>query len=477
MARFNIPTVGTKTVNLAGGEAYKESPELELVSILLTSFAQDKFYRSANSELKVLEQLLLNNGHKFGKFAAKAAVYARNEFGMRSISHVVAGLLANLISGTSWGKDFYKAVVRRPDDMMEIFSYYKSIGGNHPTNAMKKGFAAAFDKFDAYQLAKYRAADKEVSLVDIVNLVHPTPTERNKGALNDIVRDRLRAKDTWESMKSKEGKEGQGDTWRILLSEGRLGYFAVLRNLRNIAREAPDMVGDACEQLTDEDRIKGSLVLPFRLYTAYKEISKSDIPSTIATKIMIALSSAIDISLSNVPKFEGSTAVVLDESGSMTWESNRGVLPCEIGALFAVVLAEANESDLYMFAGRARKVNINPLDSTMGIVKQFRFKGGGTNFKSIFPTFKSRYDRVIVLSDMQGWMGHNSPVYEVNKYKNLYQCNPHIYSIDLTGYGTLQFPEHNTYCIAGFSDKIFDLMKLLEQDKNVLINTINNVEL
>ena len=45
MARFNEQSVGTKTTNRAGGRAFKQTPELEMVSILLTSFANDQFYR------------------------------------------------------------------------------------------------------------------------------------------------------------------------------------------------------------------------------------------------------------------------------------------------------------------------------------------------------------------------------------------------------------------------------------------------
>lgn len=47
-----------------------------------------------------------------------------------------------------------------------------------------------------------------------------------------------------------------------------------------------------------------------------------------------------------------------------------------------------------------------------------------------------------------------------------------MYSIDLAGYGTLQVPEKDVYCLAGFSEKIFDLMMYLEEDKNALLNTI-----
>ncbi len=44
MSKFNTTLTGTtKTTNYAGGDAYKQSSELELVSILLTSFVTDTF--------------------------------------------------------------------------------------------------------------------------------------------------------------------------------------------------------------------------------------------------------------------------------------------------------------------------------------------------------------------------------------------------------------------------------------------------
>ena len=81
-------------------------------------------------------------------FAAKAAVFARREYGMRSITHVLAGHLAKHSAGQEWAKEFYNQIIRRPDDMLEITAYYKAKGGNNLPNAMKKGFARAFDKFD-----------------------------------------------------------------------------------------------------------------------------------------------------------------------------------------------------------------------------------------------------------------------------------------------------------------------------------------
>lgn len=202
MSRFNQNSEGTKTVNLAGGQAYSQTPELELVSILLTSFANDQFYKSANDTFDRLKELVRICDKQF---VAQAAIYARTQFGMRSITHVVASELAKHISGEKWAKDFYSAIVYRPDDMMEIISYHTSKNGKIP-NSMKKGIAKAFNKFDRYQLAKYRGEGKGFKLIDVVNIVHPVPVEKNADAINALVKGELKSFDTWETELSKAGQ-------------------------------------------------------------------------------------------------------------------------------------------------------------------------------------------------------------------------------------------------------------------------------
>ena len=75
---------------------------------------------------------------------------------------------------------------------------------------------------------------------------------------------------------------------------------------------------------------------------------------------------------------------------------------------------------------------------------------------------------------MQGWVGYHSPAAEFTAYKKRHDCNPYIYSFDLAGHGSMQFPENKVCALAGFSDKIFDVMSLLEQDRKALINVIKN---
>lgn len=455
---------------MAGGLAYSQSPELELVSILLTSFANDTFYKSADDTFGRLISLIIDCDKEF---VAKAAVYARKQFGMRSISHVVASELAVHIQGKEWAKKFYTAIINRPDDMGEILSYHTAKNGKIP-NAMKKGFAKAFDNFSKYQLAKYRGEGKGFKLIDVVNLVHPVPVEKNAEAINALVKGELKSFDTWESELTKAGQtatsedekaEFKKDVWVNLVKEKKIGYFALLRNLRNIIEQAPEVMPDALKMLVDENLIKKSLVLPFRFTTAFEEITKIN-NGQIVRSVLMALNTALDISVANVPKFDGDTLVVLDVSGSMAGR------PAQIGALFSAVLIKSNNADFMTFSDNAHYRNVNPIDSTITIANSLKFASGGTNFHAIFKTANKKYNRIIILSDMQGWKGYDTPVADFNLYKQSTGANPFVYSFDLNSHGSMQFPEQNVFALAGFSEKVFDVMKLLEQDKKALVNTI-----
>lgn len=118
MSKFNQSAATTnKTTNLAGGEGFVMTPELELVSALLTSFLEDKFYESGAKRQSRIESLV---DKVDPLFAAKASIFARTEFGMRSVSHVVAGHIAGTVKGEQWTKRYFDRVVYRPDDMMEL---------------------------------------------------------------------------------------------------------------------------------------------------------------------------------------------------------------------------------------------------------------------------------------------------------------------------------------------------------------------
>lgn len=498
MSRFNVGTKqlaaealeAQKTVNLAGGEAFTQSAELEVASILLTSFVQDQFYRKASDTLDRLRALLPKVRPTF---AAKAALYARNTAGMRSITHVVAAEVAARVKGQPWVAPFLSAVFRRPDDMSETVAYYlsrygkaKEVAGRtrqRPLpNSLKRAIRQALErKFDAYQLAKYRGEGKAIKLVDLVNLTRPS--SKVNPALEALMKGTLKATDTWETKLSQAGqtdgdeeqkKTLKGEAWEQLLSDGKLGYLALLRNLRNIIEQAPASVGKAVQRLTDEQAIRKALIFPFQYLKAREEISALGDANRFG--VVQAIDRAMDIAMSNVPAFDGRTAVFFDISGSMEGK------PAELGWMFAaaIIKANVNSADLYVFNTHARLATVNRAQSLGQVAQDLKRAypaGGGTNFDVAFQQAHAAYDRIFILSDMQAWVTGRTPRTALEAYKARTGANPRIYSFDLAAYGTLQFPEARVFAVAGLSEKVFELIAALEEDPQALVHRIEQVPL
>ena len=520
MGKFNSKVVSkNETKNLAGGSAYKLTTKSEIASMIMTSLLQNQYYESDSSRIERLKELFDKLEDK--QFIAKAALYARNEHGLRSISHLCTGIISQL-SGLPWLSSYYEKIVRRVDDMNEIISYIyseqdKDNKKHKLPSSLKKGFALAFNKFDGYQLAKYKNENKEVKLLDIVNLVHPKPTEKNKDALSKLMKQELKQTETWnaklveatkdikaETKEEKEQlkKEAKKNVWKEFLDKDtKVEYFALLKNLRNIEQTGDlTLVDKACELLTDEYKIKQSKVLPFRYLQAIKQIDYN-------RAYVIALSKALETCLNNVPKFKGKTLIALDVSGSMRnavsylsnersnkYTNHQSITMLEIGQLFASAIYKTSDSDIITYTTEANYVqDVNPLDSLFTISSKLGVANGGTNANSVFELItimKKKYDRIILLSDMQSWeqdygsnyyWGQEGPKGLCKDFWNKYrrEVNPEckLYSFDLTGNGTSLFPEKSTFNLAGISDKIFDIMVKLDENQNAFIDEIECVQI
>ncbi len=527
MSKFNESVVAEKTtVNYMGEKAVKYDSKLKLVTLLLTSFVDDSYYEKQPDMLNRLQSVINKCD---AKFVAKSAIYARTVFGMRSITHVVAALLAKKLSGEVWSKNFYDKVIHRPDDMLEIISYYfgncsdaatkNKRGKKAITKAMQKGFQLAISRFDKYAIAKYRGDGKKVKMIDVVNMIHVTPNQKNEEALKLLVANDLSSFDTWEVELTKAGQRATNDeekaefkkeAWAKLLSEKKIGYFALLRNLRNIIQQAPEYIDKALELLVDKRLISKSLVLPFRYLSAYEEISKLQTTGVFekdgfdTKKVLKAIEDAILISVDNMPTLLGKTIILSDNSGSMRGDGGGSSLvsrlsntkTSDIANLFAMLYWMKSDNTLVGIFGD--NLSHPKLDRGKGLFDNFKIIdevgrniGGGTEH-GIFVMFdrlineKIIADTIVIFSDCQigsdcKWYGvghgtrHDYFMKLFSAYKNI---NPNFrcYSVDLKGYGTTVF-DGSVIKISGWSEKIFDIMKFAEQDKNALIHEIEKIEL
>ena len=247
--------------NFMNEDAFLLKPKEELVSTVMTTFLQNSYYESEDEIVKRIKDLV---DKVDPLFAAKLAIYARNDGNMRSVSHLVSALLAKHTSGTDWGKRFYNKIMVRPDDLSEIVSAYASLNGmglneiQKIPNAMKKGFKEALERLDAYQIDKYKMQNREVSLIDLVRLFHPKGNEKNAEAYKRLVngesladlytskvfeKEMTKAGQVTKDATQEEKDEAKREAITAVLDNVKgMPVMNLLRNLRNILLYAPDKV-------------------------------------------------------------------------------------------------------------------------------------------------------------------------------------------------------------------------------------------
>lgn len=458
MSKFNKKN-SNKTINIAGGLALKHSPEMELIVSVLSTFLEDKFYEKGEERMERLQKLI-----KLVKpeFVAKLAIVARNDFHLRSVSHLLIGELSKIHRGDNLVSKTLVKIAERPDDLIEVVCYL----GKPIPKQIKVGITKALQGFSRYQMSKYKSEGKECSLVDLFNLVHPKPkTEERVKLFSDLMTGKLKNTETWESRLS--SGEDKMKVWKDLILEDKIGYMALLRNLRNISEQADKTTIDmTCSMISDRDRVKKSKQLPFRFYNAYENVSNQN--------MLQAISEAMDYSLDNVPKIDGETLIGIDCSGSMSGD------PIKKASIFASALLKANNADVILYDTSIKEFKFLRQEPILTLSQRIQKEamGGGTETSLVFQyayNSNKKYDRIIILSDNESWVEYRG----VNDYQKQYrQINPnvYVYAIDIQGYGTKDISGEKVYHLTGWSEKMFDFMKWIEKE-NQLVDFINMKEI
>jgi 60 kDa SS-A/Ro ribonucleoprotein len=532
---FNFKTKAKDvTTNHVGAKAFKMTPEMALYSAVATSTLSDSYYEKAGEHLTRLQTLI---GQNDPEFVAKLAVYAREQMYMRSVPLVLAIELAKNSTGNNLVSRTLTRTIQRADELTEALAFYqvsneRTSGAkklNRLSKQVQKGLAGAFNKFDEYQFAKYNRKDTTVKLRDALFLVHPKAINGDKQAIFDkIATDTLATPYTWEVELSVLGQQKFEDPnqraqafaakWEDLVMSNKLGYMAILRNLRNILTDGSDAAFEvALETIEDKHKVLKSKQLPFRFLSAYAEIEKlktadnsvenSDIKQnksdlTKITKALQAIEKAVIYSVDNLPNIGGKTLILSDNSGSMRGDAGGASLvsamskrtTADIANLFAALYhAKASDTMIGLFGDRLVTPKIDAQSTVFDTFKILdtaaQTCGPGTEtgiFTMLEQLIKEKImvDRIVIFSDCQigkgcNWYDTNNR--RANDFDALFQkykaINPQVmtYSINLKGYDTTVFNE-NVMTVSGWSDKIFTMIAALEKGSSV-VEEIMNIEL
>lgn len=235
---------------------------------------------------------------------AAIAIEAREQMKLRHVPLLIVREMARLATHRELVASTLARIIQRPDELAEFLAIYWKDKKQPLSAQVKRGLAAAFQKFDAYSLAKYNR-DGAIKLRDVLFLCHAKPKDEAQAATwKQLIDGTLSVPDTWEVSLSAAGKEGDKKTiWERLLAEGKLGALALLRNLRNMQQAQVSM--EAIKAALGS--MKAERVLPFRFIAA----------ATYAPTLEPQLEAAMFRCITDKAKFSGATVLLVDVSGSM----------------------------------------------------------------------------------------------------------------------------------------------------------------
>jgi hypothetical protein len=394
-------------------------------SVMANMLWEDQFYEDGQSiatriQEEVAEVLKQKDG---ANKLVEIAYEARTQMKLR---HVPLLLLVSLIRAKTKAAravvaDAITRVVQRPDEMGELLAlYWRGEDGKQkkqPLAAqMKKGLGAAFQKFDAYTLAKWNSDSASIKLRDVLFLIHAKPkgatlrytkAERLAKVERELSPDeqlykkladkKLESPDTWEVALS--AGADKKETFTRLLKEEKLGAMALLRNLRNMQQSGVDI-----ETIREGLRkMKVERVLPFRFITAARY----------APTLEPELEESMLKCLGDHEKLTGKTVLVVDNSGSMDAKvsGKSEIMRNDAACALAMLLREiCDEVQVVVFSTEAVLVPPRRGFALRDVILKATPHGGTNTHNALQLAAKEGYDRCIVITDEQSHQTITGPM-------------------------------------------------------------------
>lgn len=477
-----------------GAAGYARTPRAELFLAAVTEMAEDKFYESAEQRQARISKLVKTVIAEVGGWTwiCELVTWLRKEAGMRSASIIVAAeaVAAGPEKCLPTKRDLVSVACQRADEPAEFLGYWLANKGRKLPAAVKRGIAdAAVRLYNEYTALKYDGQSRAIRMADVIELTHPKPKDEVQAALFKYLIDNRHNRDefnlellpkinldkkllaldpadrgpylpeamtagwSWERVAGWLPGGLTDEVWEEIIPT--MGYMATLRNLNNfskagISKTSVDLVN---ERLANPEAVAKSLQFPYRFLSAWMH--------TEAMEYASALEAAANLSVSNIPEFEGRTLIVIDTSGSMQSPvgGDRSKIQCvDAAALFGYALALKNHGkvDLVMFADTSAelhqpKKNASLLRSVQSFRKQVGRVGYSTQTWAAIKRHYNGHDRVIVLTDEQSHDRGKNP-----------GCFMHFFNLTGYRYGTAP-KDPRTFAYGGFTDAMFSTLPLLEK--------------
>ena len=307
--------------------------------------------------------------------------------------------------------------------------------------------------------------------------------------------------------------QGKASNYKELVGTNRLGYNALIKQLRQIAEvcvatQDHDLVRKTCAMIEDIKLVKSSLIWPYELEQAH--LIMEEVGSNVCHIFAKSIVKVYDVACENLQDlgFFGKTAVIVDTSDSMKrrYRSNKPPTdrqgnikpgyknersPLQLASLISGTLAKGTNARLYHFANYTQEIKYSASSTAFDIadnVMRHRGKvGHGTETDTIFKRGGvDACDRMFIISDMcptSGWSGFNDKTIanylnDWRKRTGMYNCK--VYLINVNSYGQTVIPSKSDGSVMNMAGYSFETLKIAvksETNPDELYDTIHTIEL
>lgn len=444
MSSLNTKAVSEKKYTHEGAVAVLHmTPEQQLRrSVMSCLLWESEFYEDGQS----IADRIVTTAHKCDPdFVGNLAVEVRSKGNLR---HVPLLLLSSLLNHPLKHKaeipicNHINATIQRADELTELLSVYWRNGKRPLAAQLKKGLARAFTKFNAYSLAKYNR-DNQIKLRDVLFLCHAKPKDTEQAEVwKRLVDGTLASPDTWE-VELSAGKDKK-ETFERLIKEGKLGYLALLRNLRNMMQAGCDI--PLVSKAILERKNGAERILPFRYVAAAR----------VVPMLEPTIDQALLASISELPKLLGTTVVLVDVSGSMDHPLSGKSDLTRLDA--AAALASIINGNCRVFTFSSKCLEVPPRRGMAGVDVIRKSQPHSSTFLGEAVEQVNRevnsYDRLIVITDEQSHDKIQSPKFNIRTGHDAKG-----YMINVASYQNGVGYKDTGYChIDGFSERVLSFI-------------------
>ena len=398
-------------------------------------------------------------------------------------------------------QSYSQYIIRRGKDILDILATQMNVYGFQTTGRgknlhrqtpipmqMRKVLKGKIESFNEYQLSKALGESKQVSMSDAIKLLHPDPTNSRvrKNFYKDIIEGKVKMGDDSKQVQSEiakvNNKNSKTTKKDVVKSIDTSTVMAIVKNLVALDRAGvladKKAVDSIVTKLTDKKEVQKSRLLPFRFYSAYKEVSSLR-SSEGKRRVLDALVEALDLSIDNLQDIVGYSAILIDLSGSMNHSisSMSSVTAREVACVLGAICAKKGIADVYVFADKCELVEVSKKSTVIDIADKLikTYVGGCTDLDTALRKIEAsgtKYTNLIILSDgdcysqsgnsfrfSECWGCRYSPDEDVNRlmksgvFKKVYLNN-------LLGnnFAIVNTDDFRKNLITGFSERIVDVI-------------------